>query len=223
MVATVTELESASIVLVGSFNPAMMHPQWFAKHGLIPEGEAETAEVAMVSPGLTAVQFAWFTLEVMDRRFIVKTADPSQYRALEDCVTGIFRLLEFTPIVAMGLNSERHVRVPTVDIWTPLEHKLVPREVWSNVLPGPRDGASALQTLSITGNRPEPRAGRLSVTIEPSHRFRPGLFLQTNEHFSFSEEGDAREPMAMLRENWEDALAYSTGVADSFVRMANDD
>ena len=221
MVAAVTEAESASIVLVGSFNPAILHPQWFAKHGLIPEGEAEAAQVAVVSPDLTVVQFTWFTLQVMNERFTATTADPSQYRALEECVSGTFALLEFTPIVAMGLNSERHVRVPTEDIWTPLEDKLAPREVWSNVLPGPRDGVSALQTLSITGNRPEPRAGRLSVTVEPSHRFQPGLFLRTNEHFSFGEEGDARVPMAMLRENWNGALAYSTRVTDNFVRMAN--
>ena len=221
MVAAVTEAESASIVLLGSFNPAILHPQWFAKHELIREGEAETAKVTVVSPDLTAVEFAWFTLQVMDRRFIVTTADPSQYRALAECVSGVFGLLEFTPIVAMGLNSERHVRIPKKDIWTPLEEELAPREVWTSVLPGPRDGASALQTLSVVGDRPESPAERLSVTIEPSHRFQPGLFLHTNEHFSFSEGGDAREPMAMLREHWDGALAYSNCVADNFMRMVN--
>ena len=221
MVAPVTEAESASIVLVGSFNPAILHPQWFAKHGLIPEAEAEAANVAVVSPNLTAVEFAWFTLKVMDERFMATTPDPSQYRALEECVSGTFGLLEFTPIVAMGLNSERHIRVPTKDIWTPLEEKLAPREVWTPVFPGPRDGASALQTLSVVGDRPESSAERLSVTIEPSRRFQPGLFLRTNEHFRFSEGGDAREPMAVLHENWAGALAYSNRVTDNFVRMVN--
>ena len=221
MVAAVTEAESASIVLVGSFNPAILHPQWFAKHALIPEGEAETAKVAVVSPELTAVRFAWFTLQVMDRSFTVTTNDPSQFRALEECVSGIFRLLEFTPIVAMGLNSERHVRVPTEDIWTPLENKLAPHAIWTNVLPGPRSGASTLQTLSVAGKRPESSAEQLSVTIEPSHQFQPGLFLRTNEHYSFSDGGDAREPMRTLRKNWNDALAYSNCVTDNFMRMVN--
>lgn len=221
MVAPVTEAERASIVLVGSFNPAILHPQWFATHGLIPEAEAEAANVAVVSPNLTAVEFAWFTLEVMDERFIVTTPDPSQYRALAECVSGTFGLLEFTPIAAMGLNSERHIRAPTENIWAPLEDMLAPREVWTTVLPGPRDGASALQTLSVVGERPESSAEWLSVTIEPSRLFQPGLFLQTNEHFRFSEGGDAREPMAMLRKNWDGALAYSACVTDNFVRMVN--
>ena len=112
MAAAVTEAESASIVLVGSFNPAILHPQWFAKHGLIPEGEAEAAQVAVVSPSLTVVQFTWFTLQVTDKWFTATTTDPSQYRALEECVSGTFALLEFTPIVAMGLNSERGTSMP---------------------------------------------------------------------------------------------------------------
>ena len=221
MAAAVTEAESASIVLVGSFNPAILHPQWFAKHGLIPEGEAKTAEVAVVSSQFTAVQFAWFALQVMDERFTATTTDPSQYRALEECVSGTFALLEFTPIVAMGLNSERHVRVPSEDIWTPLEDKLAPREVWTSVLPGSRDGASALQTLSVVGARPESPATRFGVTIEPSHRFQPGLFLRTNEHFGFDEGGDATVPMQELRENWNGALAYANRVTDNIMRMVN--
>lgn len=220
MVDSVTESESASIVLVGSFNPAILHPQWFAKHGLIPEGEAEAAKIVVVSPDMTAVQFAWFALEVMASRFEVTTADPSQYRALEECVSGVFGLLEFTPVVAMGLNSERHVRVPKEDIWTRLEDKLAPREVWSGVLPGQRDGASSLQRLSVMGDRPESPAERLSVTLEPSRQFQSGLFLQTNEHFSFSE-GDAREAMQVLRENWNGALAYSNQMADKLLRMVS--
>lgn len=221
MVAAVTEAESASIVLVGSFNPAILHPQWFARHGLIPEGEAETAEATVVSPRFTAVEFTWFTLQVMDERFTATTTDPSRYRALEECVSGVFALLEFTPIVAMGLNSERHVRVPNEDIWTPLEDKLAPRDVWTSVLPGPREGASALQTLSVVGDRPESPASRVGVTIEPSHRFQRGLFLRTNEHFGFDEGGDARVPMQKLQENWTGALVYANRVTDNIMRMVS--
>lgn len=221
MVATVTEAESASIVLVGRFSPAILHPQWFTKHGLIPEGEAEAAEIVVVSPSLTAVKFSWFTLQVMDARFSATTTDPSQYRALEECVSGTFELLEFTPVVAMGLNSERHVRMPSEDTWMSLEDKLAPREVWSNVLPGPRDGASALQALSVAGRRPESSAEGLSVMIEPSHRIQPGLFLRTNEHFSFDEDEGAGKPMQKLRENWSDALDYANRVADNFMRMVS--
>ena len=222
MARTAPERESASIVLVGSFNPAILHPQWLAKQGLIPESEAEHAKVELVSPHLTAVHFEWFDMQVMDNRFMVTTADPSQFPSLQECVSGIFALLEFTPIEAMGLNSDRHVRVSTTH-WTRLEQRLAPHNLWAGVLPGPRDGASSLQTLTVVGIRPGSKAERLSVTIEPSHHFDGGIFVRTNEHFRFSEGGDATAPMRTLRDNWVNAIAYSNDVTDQLVRMASDE
>ena len=221
MASAVPEIESASIVLVGSFNPAILHPQWFAKQGLIPNSEAEAANVDLVSPNLTAVRFAWFTLEVMDSRFVARTADPAQYHALQECVAGIFTFLEFTPIVAMGLNSDRHVRVPTEDVWSLLEERLAPRGLWADILPGPREGTSALQSLSVVGARPGSPAERLDVTVQPSQQFQLGLFVATNEHFRFNEGSNATEAMRMLRENWGGALAYSNEVTNRLAGLAN--
>lgn len=218
MASAIPEMESASIVLVGSFNPAILHPQWFAKERLIPPSEAKAANVDLVSPNLTAIRFAWFSLQAMDNRFTVTTPDPAQYRALQDCVSGVFGLLEFTPITAMGLNSERHIRMHKEDIWGPLEDKLAPRDLWSTVLPGPR--TPTLQTLSVAGVRPDSPAERLSVTVEPSHKLSGGLYVRTNEHFQFDEGSDAKEPMKLLRENWIDALAYSNEITNHLEELA---
>lgn len=202
--------ESASIVLVGGFNPAILHPQWFARQELLRSSEADDAKVDMVSSALTAVRFAWFTLEVVGDRFTATTTDPAHYSALQECVAGTFELLEFTPIVAMGLNSERHVRASTGDAWGKLEDKLAPRDSWATVLPGPP--GPTLQTLSVAGVRPNSPAERLNVTVEPSHRFSGGLYVRTNEHFQFNDGSDAKGPMKLLRENWAHALAYSNEI-----------
>ena len=128
MASAVPEMESASIVLIGSFNPAILHPQWLAKQGLIPDSEAANAHVDLVSSAMTSVRFEWFTLRVVVDRLSATTTDPAQYHALQECICGTFALLEFTPVGAMGLNSERHVRVPSEDIWTHLESTLAPRD-----------------------------------------------------------------------------------------------
>ena len=221
MASAVPEMESASIVLIGSFNPAILHPQWFAKQGLIPDSEAATATVDVVSPALTAVRFAWFTLEVMDSRFVARTADPAQYHALQECVSGIFTFLEFTPVAAMGLNSDRHVRAPTEDVWRLLEERLAPRGLWADILPGPREGTSALQSLSVVGTRPDSPAVRLDVTIQPSQQFPQGLFVATNEHFRFKEGSNTTDAMTMLRDNWSGALAYSNEITSRLAGLAS--
>ena len=221
MADAVPEMESASIVLIGSFDPAILHPQWFAKQGLLRGSEADDAKVDMVSSALTVVRFAWFTLEVMDSRFVARTTDPAQNHALQECVSGIFALLEFTPVVAMGLNSDRHVRAPKEDVWTALEERLAPRDLWADVLPGPREGTCALQSLSVTGARPDSPAERLDVTMQPSRKYRPGLFVATNEHFRFDEGTSAADAMQVLRENWNAALTYSNDVTNRLTGLAS--
>jgi hypothetical protein len=37
------EFQQVQVVMVGSFNPAIMQPGWLAKHKIIGEGEALTA------------------------------------------------------------------------------------------------------------------------------------------------------------------------------------
>ena len=222
MASAVPEMESASIVLVGRFNPAILHPQWFAKQGLIRDSEAANAQVDLVSSAMTSVRFEWFTLRVGDDRLSATTTDPAQYQALQECISGTFALLEFTPVGAMGLNSERHVRVASEDIWTHLESTLAPRDLRAKVLHGPQGEPSALQTLSVVGARPNSPAERLKVTIEPSVRFPGGICVRTNEHFGFRDGSDASVAMKELRENWPDALAYSKEVTDRLTRLAID-
>jgi hypothetical protein len=42
--------EEISLVLVGSLNPAIFHPEWFVRQRLVSRGEAEKAETAIISP-----------------------------------------------------------------------------------------------------------------------------------------------------------------------------
>ena len=57
-----SERQGMSIVALGSFNPAIFHPIWFARQGLIRDAEAEAAEIQVVSPEVTLVKPEWFTL-----------------------------------------------------------------------------------------------------------------------------------------------------------------
>lgn len=217
-------IESASIVLVGSFNPAILHPEWLAHQSLIRPEEAEQAEVEVVSRQLTVIRLSWLELEVLENRFRAAATDPAHFQTLKECVMGIFALLEFTPISAMGLNQEMHFRLREPENWAFLENALAPKERWAGILTGRRDGAPTLQTLSLSGNRDGSSAERLIVKIEPSHRVQHGVYMATNEHFEFSDEGSARGPvnstrgpMNTLSQHWLEALAYSKRLANRLI------
>ena len=45
------EISGASIVLLlGSFNPAIFHPEWFSRNGLLPRGKSITRSCKLYTP-----------------------------------------------------------------------------------------------------------------------------------------------------------------------------
>jgi hypothetical protein len=52
------DAQGIDVVLVGSFNPAIFHPQWFLRHGLIGEEEADPQGVKVVSADVTEIRVA---------------------------------------------------------------------------------------------------------------------------------------------------------------------
>ena len=43
------EISGVGIVVLGSFNPAIFTPAWFALHGLLPKSVADSADLKRVS------------------------------------------------------------------------------------------------------------------------------------------------------------------------------
>ena len=42
------KVEGHNIVIIGSFNPQIFQPAWFANEGLVRKGEAETAKIVII-------------------------------------------------------------------------------------------------------------------------------------------------------------------------------
>ena len=101
--------ETASIVLLGNFNPAIFHPEWLAAKQLIRSSEAAAAALDVVHAELAQFRMGWLRLTVTRDRFVAETSDPSHQAPLRDLVVGIFELLEHTPTTRLGLNRTVHV------------------------------------------------------------------------------------------------------------------
>ena len=87
------EIERATIVLLGHFNPKIFQPSWFDHHGLIRAEEAESAENLVSLPELTTFTTAWLSIQVTPDRFQASTIDPAHFEALRDLVLGTFTTL----------------------------------------------------------------------------------------------------------------------------------
>lgn len=191
-----------SVVLLGSFNPAIFQPDWLARHELVAPAEAEAAEVQIISREVTQFSTELFDIQVTHEQFVAATARVPSFKMLQDLVLGIFDRLRHTPVTRMGINRDVHFRMASEDAWHDLGHRLVPPDIWQSFLKNPGMRATVIQ-----GMRPDERAGNVFIRVEPSARVHPGVYIQQNDHFELGDGADdASAALDVLRQEWTASL-----------------
>jgi len=206
------EIEGASIVLIGSFNPAIFQPRWLGSQQLIRPEEAEHAKITVIQAEVADFSTEWFQLQVLQNRFQVASADPRQYSPLRDLAAAVFTILPHTPVKLLGLNRQFHFRMPSSDAWHGLGHLLAPKEPWDAILEAP-----GLRSMLMEGRRSEAKGGTLRVKVEPSAKAEHGLYIEVNEEFkspSGIEFDGAQWIPDRLAEHWDAVLKFSEVVAE---------
>jgi hypothetical protein len=209
------EIDSASIVIVGSFNPAIFHPMWFKANGLIKPEEADKAKVEIITPMISVFGVEWFKLLVEGQKFVIQTENETHFELLSDLVMGTFSLLEHTPVVAMGLNRSMHFKMDSEESWHAFGDKITPKEIWQGVLEKP-----GLLSLVMQGPKQKPNQKsekHVSVRVESSKRTMPGILIDVNNHFEIKD-NDLQKVLSILKESWRDVLTNSRKIADQIIK-----
>ncbi len=199
-------LEGASIVFIGSFNPAIFHPSWYVAEGLRSKTELENAEVGVITGDMCSFRTEQYALHALNNRFMISTTQVPLYDSLRDLAVGTFRILRHTPLAKLGLNREVHFRLDSEEVWHAIGHKFAPKQHWQPILKNP-----GMRALMIEGMRPDGLAGAVNVRVEPSNRVENGLFVEINDHFEV-EDTLARSANAILstaEEQWTESLRRS--------------
>ena len=208
------EIEAAAIVLLGDFNPSIMHPAWLAARELIAEEEAESSEITVVGKPISAFRVNWLVLRVTEDRFQASTSDPSHYPSLGEMVRGIFSFLEFTPVRQMGINRLMHFRVKNENEFHHLGDVWAPKEPWVGILAGQReDGIPGLRSLTMQGLREGSEAKYVEVKVEPSAQVKPGVYVATNEHYEQAQDEPVGQLMGILEKSWYEAEKFALQIA----------
>ncbi len=116
----------------------------------------------------------------------------------------------------MGLNRETHYKLDSREKWHAIGDRLAPKEWWRDWVKG-RPG---LRQLSIVGLREEDSTVQFNVTVEPSLRVDPGIYVRTNEHYVEAGAGAARRLLEKLRDHWDEAQAYAKRVSEHIVSLS---
>ena len=207
---TKPEIEGVGIVLVGSFNPKIFQPAWFAAENLIREEEAQAANIQLIHQQVAIFSLDWLHLQVTDEQFSATTIQSHFYEPLRDLVLGTFRLLRHTPIHKMGLNRDSHFRVTSEEAWHAFGHRLTPKEPWAGILKEP-----GMRNLIMEGLRPDNLKGYIRVRVEPSVRYHPGVFINVNDHYEVNDGATIRgcdEIINILEREWKNSLDRSAQI-----------
>ncbi len=197
-----------NIVLVGNFNPAIFQPAWFAAEELIRKQEAEEANLIIGHPDIMIFSLDWLRVEVDRERFIASTTMEPYDEIVRDLVLGTFKLLPHTPITIMGINRQRHFEMSSEEQWHKAGHTLAPKEIWNDVLKNPG-------TMSITmeeSQRSDGLDGYVRVTVEPSNKVHPGIFIKVNDHFEIrnpEKTSGNKDIIDILENNWSNSYRRS--------------
>lgn len=211
------ELESLTIALIGSFNPGIFQPAWFAAQKLISDDEAEKATIHLITSDVAVFSLGWASVSVEKDKFVVECLQPPFYEATRDLVLGTFRVLRHTPANMLGINRTCHFQIEGREEMLRLGHLLAPKEYWTGVLTNP-----LLRKMVMLSERTDGKKGAVNVTIEPSLRVNSGVFIQVNDHFENKEEQDITALTSVLNAVFQESLARSETIMQHVLAFRNE-
>lgn len=210
---------SANIVLVGSFNPLIFQPNWYASNGLLSEQEAEAAVIEVIHREVTTFSTTAFLLQVTTDRFLLRSGATPSFRLMRDLAIGTFTLLSETPVSAVGFNRESAFTMESPDAWNGLGWAITPQEHWADVMERP-----GLRSVTVEDTRQEGRPGYRRVTLQPVDGLLNGVSIAVNDHYQLSTEtsmAKASEAVEVFQQDWDDSFSNAEKLIEHAIQIGH--
>ena len=213
--------EGLEVVVLGSFNPAIFHPEWFLHQKIISDEEANSPEtnVTVVGRDVTDIQLYGMKLLCLSDRLSLSTFNISKAPRMQDLLLQVFTTLSHTPVTACGINPHAHYRVGDINYWHKIGHTLAPKElIWNELVEQP-----GMQSLLIKAPRKGEFPGEIYLGVEPSldKRYHPAIFVRSNYHYAMPtgllHSGATELLLKFLKAEWEPACGMARRVAEKIL------
>ena len=174
------EIRGHSVVLVGEFEPPKAHPVELLKNALVSKDDLAELKIDTILPDIVALSFGWIAVTVERNRLTVMTTRSHPMpEPVRDFVVDFLDLIGSSKVIALGINTDLHTQLSSIERWHEIGHLLVPKApMWNSVLREP-----GTQSVTIRGVRDDGQLGHVLVTVEPSSIIQHGLYILVNDHF----------------------------------------
>jgi hypothetical protein len=210
-------------VVVGDFNPAVLHPYWFGARELLPPEQATEAleTVQALMNEVMAFEAGWLSFQALPKRLAFTSKESASHLELRDLAMGTLTLLGEDPVTSIGLNRDAHYRMDTEAEWHEIGDRYAPNEPWAELTGGARAGLQRL-VVQVMRDQVEPSPenlarGATNIHIGPSTEVQQnGVFLGINDHFQLGTDEEpiaAAEAVQAIGREWEPARERANLVA----------
>jgi hypothetical protein len=229
------EIDGASIVLIGSFNPPIFQPEWFARHEILGTEDANAANIEIIHPQMAAFSLSWSSIRVTVERFFIETSYPPFIRA-RDLVLRTFReYLTHTPVTKIGINRTVHFNVASFEERDRIGNLLAPKVPWGDWArdlagePGKRETVGGLRTMTMMQTaRKDGHRGTISARVEPSvfpSLIERGIFMEINDHYELGDPATVQGSDAainILESEWERSIERSEWIIEQIMVLRDE-
>ena len=213
------EIKSVGVTLTGIFNPAILHPAWFASEQLIRKGEAEEAENVFVTKDLVAFRLDWLALQGNAKQIDFYCEDAGSFDQIRDLVVGTFRLLSHTPVETLSIIYHTHYRAESEEEWHRVGNTVAPKPIYEGLLKKP-----GLINLHLEGQRDDGHKGKIYLFVQPSALVTPGVYLAVQDAFDFRTDDESRiqggsaKAVDILTSNWASSMEQGRLIIESILK-----
>lgn len=224
------ELIEVAVVLVGSLNPRIFSPDWFARNGLLTAREADAAEIDVIHPQFTSFSMDWLAVRVEQQRFQARTT-VAPFVRVSDLVVRIFKeFLSHTPLTKMGINMQVHFDVGSFEVRERIGEQLAPKKPWGQWGPllsaGKAQKHGGMNSLTMQQKTVDDRvAGYVQATVEPSTRIGrgvSGIYMHLNDHYETEKPDEvtgSQEIIDILENRFHASLQNSEWIIDQIMAL----
>jgi len=210
---------TASVVLIGQFNPPIFSPAWMNRVGLVPDEALDDAQVAIIHRDIAQFAVGGFSFDIRRGRFSIEVDSEPLVQALDASLAIFGEHVPHIPVSEFGINYTEHFELDEPARRVALGRRLAPIEPWGeygaelDALVDDRTSGVVDLVMRLTYDPPE--SGGLRVEIEPSELIEPldvGVVMLVNDHrrITDTKEADgARPALTLLSEIFDESLSRS--------------
>jgi len=223
------EIDGASVVLIGGFNPTIFTPDWFLKYDVLSQEDFDQTKIKVIHPEIADFQNQWLKVQVVGNRFLAETQEKPFIR-IHDFVLMTFRQHLFhTPLQQLGINRTVHFNAGSEANRDKIGCALAPREPWgkwgSKINSGKGLKHGGMRNLIMEIRDLDDRSeGVIKVIIQPSSEVDNGVRVDINDHFEAPEDddsvGDTDFIMKTLESRFEASHARSEEIIAQIMGLA---